>query len=329
MVTDSGDSGRTAQTPPKGRAVNRPPTGVDHDPTLIGTLKRTLREFSADGMTDWAAALTYYGLLSLFPALLAVSSLIGLFGDPDVINEIILDLAPEGAADALAGPVDSITENAGAAGLALAIGLGTALYGASNYTAAFSRAHNVIFETREGRPFWKLRPAQLGITVINVVLLVMVVFALVFSGPVLQAVADPLGLGDTAVALWTWLKWPLLVVAAAALLTILYALTPNVRQRSLLAVAPGAVLALVIWALATTAFAIYVANLGNYNETYGSLGSVIVLLVWLWISNVAVLLGAEFNAERERAREMAEGVPGADREIQLPVREEPKPRSTR
>jgi membrane protein len=307
----------------------RPVTGVKRDSSLVGTLRRTLREFSADGMTDWAAALTYYGLLSLFPALLAVSSLVGLFGDPEVINEIITDLAPEDAAQALAGPVDSITENTGAAGLALVIGIGAAMWGASNYTAAFSRAHNVIMETREGRPFWKLRPAQLGITAVNVLLLVCVILALVFSGPVVDAVAGPLGVGDTAVTLWTWLKWPLLVGAAAALLTVLYAATPNVRQRSIAAVVPGALLALAIWALATFGFALYVANLGAYNETYGSLGGVIVLLVWMWISNVAVLLGAEFNAERERARQMAAGVPGAEREIQLPVREEPSPPRTR
>lgn len=313
---------------PRGRPIDPPPGGVDGDTSMLATLRRTAKEFNEDGMTDWAAALTYYALLSLFPALLAVSSLVALFAEPGTINRIILDLAPQGAAEALEGPVESVADNAGAAGFALIVGLAGALWAASGYTSAFTRANNVVFETREGRTFWKLRPLQVAITLANVVLMVAVVMALVFSGPVLEAVADPLGLGDTALTVWTWAKWPLLVAAAAGMLSILFWGTANVRQRSPMSVVPGAVLALVVWAVATTAFAVYVANLGSYNETYGTLGGVIVLLVWMWITNIALLFGAEFNAEHERTREMAEGMPGAQREIQLPLRAEPKPRRT-
>lgn len=312
----------------EGRPAARMPTGADDAATLPATLRRTVKEFREDGMTDWAAALTYYGLLSLFPALIAVSSLIGLFADPDTLTDIVLDLAPESAADALAGPIESITTNTGTAGIALILGLAGALWGASGYTSAFGRAGNVIYEVREGRPFWRLRPAQILITLVNMVLLVAVVIALVMSGPLLRAVAEPVGIGDTALTVWSWLKWPLLLVAAMVLLMVLYAFTPNVRQRNLASLLPGALAALVVWAVATAGFAFYTANFGSYDRTYGTLGGVVVLLVWMWLTNVALLLGAEFNAERERSRQIGEGMPGARREIQLPVRDEPDPPAT-
>jgi membrane protein len=304
------------------------PTGVDGSTSLIATLRRTVAEFREDGMTDWAAALTYYALLSLFPALIAVSSLIGLVADADTLTEVVLDVAPGSAADTLSGPIDSITSNTGAAGVALVLGLAGALWGASGYTAAFGRAGNVIYEVREGRPFWRLRPVQILVTLVNVVLLVAVVIALVMSGPLLEAVAEPMGLGDTALSVWSWAKWPMLLVAAMVLLVVLYALTPNVRQRNLLSVLPGALVALVLWGVATAGFAFYTGNFGSYDRTYGTLGGVVVLLVWIWLTNVALLLGAEFNAERERTREIEQGMPGALREIQLPVREEPEPPAT-
>jgi membrane protein len=305
----------------------RTPKGVDESTSLRATLRRTVDEFREDGMTDWAAALTYYGLLSLFPALIAVASLVGLFTDADTLTDVILDVAPESAADALSGPIESITTNTGAAGVALVLGLAGALWAASGYTSAFGRAGNVIYEVREGRPFWRLRPAQILVTLVNVVLVVFVVIALVLSGPLLRAVADPLGVGDTAITVWSWMKWPLLLAAALILLMVLYAFTPNVRQRSVVRLLPGALVALVVWAIATAGFAFYVANFGSYDRTYGTLGGVVVLLVWLWLTNVALLLGAEFNAEQERSREIDEGMP-ARREIQLPVRDEPEPPKT-
>ena len=299
------------------------PTGVDGRTSLWATLRRTVSEFKEDDLTDWSAALTYYGLLSLFPALLAVSSLVGLFADPQTITDVILEIAPESAADTLSGPIDSITSSSGAAGFALVLGLAGALWGASGYIAAFGRASNVIYEVREGRPFWKLRPFQILITLVMVLLLVVVALAVVLTGPIVEAIADPLGIGDTAVTVWDYAKWPVLAAMVVLMLAILYHSAPNVRQRDWRSVVPGVVLALVLWGVASAAFAFYVANFGSYDRTYGTLGGVIVLLVWMWISNVALLLGAELNAERERTAELREEVPGAEVEIQLEPRDDP------
>lgn len=297
------------------------PKGLPRATGRLAILKRTWSEFQDDHGTDWAAALTYYGLLSLFPALLAVSSLIGLFASPQTITNVILQIAPGSAADTLKGPVQSITSNSGAAGVALVVGLAAALWGASGYVGAFGRASNVVYEAREGRPFWKLRPLQLLITLVMIVVLVLVAVALVLTGPVVQAVGDALGVGQTAIDIWNYAKWPVLALAVVGILTLLYWSTPNVHQRSPRAVLPGVVLSLVVWALATGAFAVYVANFGSYDKTYGTLGGVVVLLVWMWITNVALLLGVELNAELERDRQFAEGVPGAERELQLAPRE--------
>jgi len=249
------------------RRVEPPPTGVEGGTSLVATLRRTLREFNEDGMTDWAAALTYYALLSAFPALIAVSSMVGLFADADTLTTFVLDVAPPSAADALAGPIESVTSSAGRAGTALALGLAGALWGASGYTSAFGRAVNVVFEVREGRPFWRLRPTQLAVTVANVLLLTVVVLVIVLSGPVVAAVAEPMGLGDTALRVWSFAKWPLLLAAAITLIASLYGLTPNVRQHGLRAVLPGALIALALWAVATAGFALYTANLGSYDRT--------------------------------------------------------------
>ncbi len=322
-------SGRAVSGPTAGapREQNRP-VGVAEGTSLLATLRRTIGEFVADGLTDWAAALTYYGLLSLFPALLALSSLVGIFADPQQINDVIAKIAPPSAVDALSGPVNSITSNSGAAGVALVLGVAGALWGASGYVAAFGRACNVIYETPEGRPFWKLRPFQVLITLVMVVLLVLVTLSLALTGPVIDAIAEPLGLGATARDAWALAKWPILAVAAVLMLSILYFASPNVRQRGVAAIIPGVVTALLVWGAASVGFAFYVANFASYDRTYGTLGGVVVLLVWMWIGNVALLLGAELNAERERTIELREGVPGADREIQLAPRDEPdRPRT--
>jgi membrane protein len=304
------------------------PAGAEPRSSTWYTLRRSVSEFLEDGLTDWAAALTYYGLLSLFPALLVLSSLIGLFADPDAITDIVVELAPASAADALAGPIDSITSNPGAAGLALVLGLAGALWGASGYIAAFGRASNVIYETREGRPFWKLRPLQMLITLAMALMLAVVVLAIVLTGPVVEAIAEPLGIGATAVSAWDYAKWPFLALAVVAMLTLLHLASPNVHQRGVRAVLPGVLVGLGVWLVASVGFAVYVSNFASYDRTYGSLGGVVVLLVWLWITNVALLLGAELNAERERSREIAEGVPGARHQIQLERREEPGPPTT-
>lgn len=301
---------------------NRPGTGWG------ATLKRTVLEFREDDMTDWAAALTYYGLLSLFPALIALVAILGLFGDPQsttrTITDVVTQIGPGTAADTFSGPIESITSDRGAAGVLFVVGLATALWAASGYIGAFMRAANVIYETPEGRPFWKLRPLQLLVTLAMLLLLALVALALVLTGPIVDAVADPLGVGSTAVSIWEIAKWPVLVAVVILMFAVLYHAAPNVKLPGFRWVTPGALLALAVWLVASAAFAFYVANFGSYDKTYGTLGGVVTLLVWLWITNIALLLGMELNAERERSRELEAGVPGAERELQLDPRDEPK-----
>ncbi len=299
---------------------------------LLPTLKRTALEFNEDHMTDWAAALTYYGLLALFPALIALVSIVGLVGDPQEttrkLTEIVTAVGPSTAADTFSGPIESITSNRGAAGILFVVGLAVALWSASGYVGAFSRAANVVYETPEGRPFWKLRPLQVLIALVMVVLLALLALALALTGPIVDEVAGPLGVGDTATTIWDVAKWPVMLAVVVLMIGILFHASPNVKLPGFKWITPGAVLAIVVWLVASAAFAFYVANFGAYDKTYGTLGGVIVLLVWLWITNVALLLGMELNAERERNRELEAGVPGAERELQLDARDEPTRKRT-
>jgi membrane protein len=296
--------------------------------SALATLKRTASEFREDNLTDWAAALTYYGLLSLFPALIATVSLLGLFGDPESttssLTEIITAIGPESAAETFSGPIESVTANRSAAGFAFVAGLAVALWSASGYVGAFIRASNIIYETPEGRPFWKLRPLQLGMTLLMIILMVALALGLVLTGPVVDAVAAPIGLSDTAVSVWNIAKWPVMVAIFILIVDVLYYASPNARLRGFKWVTPGSVVAIVVWAVASAAFALYVANFGSYDKTYGTLGGLVALLVWFWISNLAILFGHQLNAERERSAEIEEGQPRAEREIQLEPRGEPK-----
>jgi membrane protein len=297
---------------------------------LPRVLKRTALEFRDDNLSDWAAALTYYGLLSLFPALIVLVSILGLFGDPESttekVSEIVTQIGPDSAADTFSGPIESITSNRSAAGILLVVGLAVALWSASGYVGAFMRASNVIYEVPEGRPFWKLRPLQMLVTLAMVILLAMLALALVLTGPVAEAVAEPLGIGDIAVTAWDIAKWPVMLIVAAAMISVLYYASPNARLRGFRWMTPGSAVALIAWLVASGAFALYVANFGSYDETYGSLGGVVVLLVWLWISNLALLFGHQLNAELERDRQLAEGMRRAEDEIQLETRTAPKSR---
>jgi membrane protein len=308
------------------------PHGTDARPSLLATVKRTFTEFSEDNMTDWAAALTYYGLLSLFPALLALVSVIGLVADPATVTQkvtqIVSSLGPSSAAQTFAGPIKSITANKSAAGILLIVSLATALWSASGYVGAFMRASNIIYETPEGRPIWKLRPLQMLVTLVMIVLLAVVALALVLSGPLVKIVAGPLGIGNTAVDVWNYGKWPVLIALVITMFSVLYYAAPNVKLRGFKWVTPGVVLALVVWLLASLGFALYVANFGSYDKTYGTLGGFVVFLVWMWITNVSLLLGMEVNAERERSRELAAGDARAEKEIQLEPRDEPKQQKT-
>ncbi|MDO8188516.1 YihY/virulence factor BrkB family protein [Conexibacter sp. JD483] len=315
-----------------GRRADYAPTGADPGTGLFATLKRTVREYSEDNMSDWAAALTYYGLLSLFPALIALVSILGLFGDPQTttrsLTDIVTRLGPSSASDTFAGPIRSLTANRGAAGVLFFVGLGAAIWSASGYIGAFTRAANIVYETPEGRPFWKLRPLQLLVTLAMVVLLALVALALVMTGPVVDTVAGSIGIGSTAVTIWGIAKWPVLLAVVVLMFAVLYHVSPNVKLPGFKWVTPGALLAIVVWLVASALFAFYVANFGSYDKTYGTLGGIVVLLVWFWITNVALLLGMELNSERERSRELEAGVPGAEKELQLDARDEPKRRST-
>ena len=289
--------------------------------TWKGIGKRTVKEFLDDQCTDSAAALTYYGVLSMFPALLVLAALLSLVGDPEATVNALLNIAEQLGAqtDNIEEPIRNVVEN-GATGAALGFGLLGALWAASGYVAAFSRAMNRIWEVDEGRPFWKLRPLQILITVVALIGVAIIAGALVLTGPVAQAVGDVIGLGGTAVTVWQIVKWPVVVILASLLIALLYWSTPNVQVPKFRWFSPGAVFALVVWAVASLAFGFYVANFGNYDATYGALAGVIVFLLWLWITNNALLLGAELDAEMERGRELQAGLP-AEEVIQLPERE--------
>jgi membrane protein len=308
------------------------PEGAGHDAGLLATLKRTATEFQEDNLSDWAAALTYYGLLALFPALIAMVSLIGLVGDPrsttSSLTEIVNEIGPASAAETFSGPIESIASNQSAAGFALVLGLAVALWSASGYVGAFMRASNIIYETPEGRAFWKLRPLQMAVTLLMIVLMALLALGLVLTGPLVGAIADPLGLSDTAVNIWNIAKWPVMAAIFVVMVDVLYYASPNVKLRGFKWVTAGSVVAIVVWAIASAAFAFYVANFGSYDKTYGTLGGLIALLVWFWISNLAILFGHQLNAERERSIEIEEGLPRAEREIQLEPREEPKDQKT-
>jgi len=295
----------------------------------LGTLKRTVSEARDDNITDWAAGLTYYAVLSLFPAMIALISILGLVVDPATITRVITDvvsqLGPSSAVDTFKGPVEQISSNRSGALLGLVVGVAVAIWTASGYVGAFMRASNAIYEREEGRPFYVLRPFQLLVTLVLVLMAALVVLALVVSGPVAEAIGSAVGLGDTAVMVWDIAKWPVMLVVVMVMLAILYWSSPNAKPAGFRWVSPGSVLAVVVWVVASAAFAFYVANFGSYNKTYGALAGVIVFLVWMWITNLAVLLGAEVNAETERAREIEAGGPGAEDEIKAPYRRDPEP----
>ena len=285
-------------------------------------VRKTIREFSDDECTDLAAALTYFAVLALFPALLALVSLLGLVGQKGKTEELINVLSDMGAgsvADTIREPLQQLSQTS-TAGIGLVIGIAGALWSASGYVGAFGRAMNRVYEIKEGRPFWKLRPLMIIITLAAVILAGVVAIGLVVSGPVARAIGDAIGLGETAVTVWGILKWPVLLFLAALVVAILYYATPNVKQPKFRWISIGAVIAIVTWVVASALFGFYVSQFSNYNKTYGSLAGVIIFLLWLWITNLALLFGAEVNAEIERGRQLQAGLP-AEEEIQLPARD--------
>ena len=283
---------------------------------------KTAREFSADECTDIAAALTYYSVLAIFPGLVAVFSIFGLIAGngqaTDAILGVVESASPE-TAETLSGPLEQLADSP-AAGWGLVLGLVLAIWSASGYVAAFSRAMNRIYEIEEGRPFWKLKPAQLLVTVIGVALIVVALVLLVVSGPVADAVGSALGLGEAATTIWSIVKWPVLALIVVLMVAILYYATPNAKQPKFRWISLGSLLAILTLVVASVLFGLYVANFSNYDRTYGSLAGVIIFLLWLWIANIALLFGAEFDAELERGRQLQAGI-AAEEDIQLPPRD--------
>src|SRR5215203_199890 len=287
-------------------------------------VRRTVAESQADAITDRAAALTYYGILSIFPALIALVSVVGLVGQPATkpLLKNVGSFTPGAARDILESAVNGLTHGRSSAGLLFFAGLAGALWAASGYVAAFMRAANVVWDVEEGRPITKTLPLRIGVTVLAVVLLAASAVAVAVTGGVAEKGGKLLGVGGTAVTVWDVAKWPVLVLIASLLFALLYYATPNVQHPSFRAILPGGIVAVVLWIAASALFAFYVSKFGSYNKTYGSLGAVVVFLVWLWISNIAILFGAELNAELARERSIAAGAP-EDREPYLPPRDEP------
>jgi membrane protein len=287
-------------------------------------VRKTAREFVDDECTDLAAALTYYAVLATFPGFIALLSLVGLVGRGEQTARTLLDILGQIGAGSIAStleePLITLATADQAAGVAFFVGLAGALWSASGYVGSFGRAMNRVYEIREGRPIWKLRPWMLLITVVVLLLAVAVALALVLTGPAAGAVGDALGLGTTVVTVWNIAKWPVMLLAVILAVAILYYATPNVKQPKFRWISVGAVLAIVVWIVASAAFGFYVSNFASYNKTYGALAGAIVFLLWLWITNLALLFGAELDAELERGRELQSGLP-AEEQIQLPPRD--------
>ncbi len=308
-----------AQGPGKG-----PPDGPTDLPrsSWREVVKRTIREFKEDDLTLLAAALTYYGVLSLFPALLVLVSILGLLGasTTQTLVDNLASLTPGPAREVVTNAIRNLQSASGAAGMAFVFGLLGALWSASGYVGGFMKASNVIYEVEEGRPFWKLRPLQIAVTVVLVLVAAVITLSIVLTGPLAQRVGDVVGLGGTALTVWNIAKWPVIALVVSQVVAFLFWVAPNVHQPGYRWISPGGILAVVLWIVASAAFAFYVSNFGSYNKTYGSLAAVIIFLIWLWVTNVAILLGAEMNAEIERERQIAQGHPPG-KEPFLPQRE--------
>jgi membrane protein len=292
---------------------------------IVAALKRAFKQYSQDNISDWAAALTYYGILSIFPAMLALVSILGMVSNDgkETVKDTLNEVVPSPQIQQLVNTVLGQVSDPGAAGFAAIFGIALAFWSASGYIAAFMRASNAVYDVPEGRPIWKTLPIRLGVTAVIGTMLVASAVIVVFTGDVAKAVGGAIGLGDQAVTVWSIAKWPVLVILVSLMFSILYWASPNAKTGGFRWVSPGGVFAVILWIAASAAFAIYLANFANYNKTYGTLGGAIAFLVWLWISNQAILLGAEMDAELERGRAIAAGHP-ADDEPFLQLRDDRK-----
>ncbi|MFG1609302.1 YihY/virulence factor BrkB family protein [Actinoplanes sp. NPDC049265] len=296
-----------------------------HGKGLLAAIKRTFKQYSQDNLSDWAAALTYYGILSIFPAVIALISVLGLVSSDGkaTVTSTIKDVVPNADIQKLVDTVLGQVSNPNTAGVAAIFGVLVAFWSASGYVAAFMRASNAVYDVPEGRPIWKTLPIRLGVTAAVGIMLVLSAVIVVFTGDLASAVGDRIGLGDQAVLVWSIVKWPVLVILVSLMFSILYWASPNAKTGGFRWVSPGGIFAVLLWVVASAAFAIYLGNFADYNKTYGTLGGAIAFLVWLWISNQAILLGAELDAELERGRAIAAGHP-ADEEPFLELRDDRK-----
>ncbi|MFE4257262.1 YihY/virulence factor BrkB family protein [Streptomyces sp. NPDC056883] len=321
-----GETGPGSTVGPDPWVVERAPDQLTELPkrSWKAVLRGTVKEFKDDELADRAAALTYYGVLALFPALLVLVSLLGIAGESATTRVLdnLRKLAPGSARDVVSDAVQQLQGRSGVGSLLAIVGLVLALWSASGYIAAFIRSSNAVYDMPEGRPVWKILPLRLGLTVTLMVLACASALIVVFSGSLARQAGSALGIGGTALTVWSIAKWPVLVLLVTIMIAILYWAAPNAKGRGFKWVTPGSVLALTIWMAASAGFALYVANFASYNKTYGTLAGVIIFLVWLWITNLAILLGLEFDAELSRQRAIAGG---------LPADEEPyvEPRDTR
>ncbi|MET7423363.1 YihY/virulence factor BrkB family protein [Dactylosporangium sp. NPDC005555] len=317
-----------AQDDPTGPHLENPPSRPTQltRRSWIEVLKRTVKEFNNDNLTDWAAALTYYGVLSIFPGilvLLAVSGMLLTDTTQNAVLENAQQLFPPSIAGPVTGAVDELKQGSSSAGVLAIVGLLGAVWTASGYVGAFIRASNSIYDVPEGRPIWKVLPIRLGVTVVVGTLIALAALSIVFTGKFAETVGGWIGLSDQAVRIWDIAKWPVLLLVVLLILAVLYYASPNARQTGFRWVTPGGGLAVLIWLLASVGFAVYVSNFSSYNKTYGTLGGIIAFLVWLWISNIAILLGAEFDAELERGRAIQGGLP-EDQEPFIALRDSSK-----
>ncbi|MGW7465208.1 YihY/virulence factor BrkB family protein [Streptomyces xantholiticus] len=310
---EQGAEGPGSRTPRGGEGLPEGPTDMPKK-SWRAVLRRTLKEFKDDELADRAAALTYYGVLSLFPALLVLVSVLGVAGESATraLLDNIRKLAPGAARDVLTNAVEQLQGQGGTGSVLAIAGLLAALWSASGYVAAFIRASNAVYDIPEGRPAWKVLPLRLALTVTLMILVCASALIVVFTGGLARQVGTALGIGDTAMTVWSIAKWPLLVVLVIAMIALLYWASPNARGRGFRWVTPGSCLAVAIWLLASAGFAVYVANFGSYNKTYGAIAGLIIFLVWLWITNLAILLGLEFDAELSRERAISGGLPESE-----------------
>ncbi|MFN8107526.1 MAG: YihY/virulence factor BrkB family protein [Nocardioidaceae bacterium] len=285
---------------------------------------RVAKEFMKDQSLDMAAALTYYAVFAIFPAMIAVFSAVGLVSDPQrviaKIEEVLTPLIRESTLDRVMTVLDGVAASRGAGILAVA-SIVIALWAASAYVNAFRRMMNRIYGVQEGRALWKLRPLMALVTLVSLALVMLMMLIMIISGPISEAVGKVLGFGEDVAHLWDLLKLPVLLIFLVVSVAILYQATPNVKFPKLRLFSTGSVVAIGAIVVASVGLTFYVRNFANYNQVYGSLAGVIVFMLWMWIINIALLCGAELDAELERGRQLHDGQ-AAEESLLLPLRDD-------